>query len=89
MGIVLLFFAIKSLDYFFDFEKKVSHFSENISESKKNNLFVSNLKLYQQHSFTNPQLFKVLNLQGWIEKSGDYRGSKLENISDKYLSIVF
>lgn len=89
LGIVIVFLLVKSCDYFFDFEQKISHCSKDINQAKDNNIFVSNIKLEGLKFQSEPAPLKILKFNGWLEKTSTYQGSKIKKINEKSFSIVF
>lgn len=89
IGLIVLLLLIKSCDYFFDFEKKISHISENVNQSKENKVFVNKIKLGSFKFNSNPEPLKILKFDGWVEKTVTYQGNDLMKIDEKSLSIIF
>lgn len=87
--IIIVYTLIKSCDYFFDFEKKISHISKDINQSKENNAYLDDIRLENLNFLSKSEPLKILKFDGWIEKTITYQGNEIKKIDEKSLSIIF
>jgi hypothetical protein len=89
LGILIIFAFVEVLDYFFDFDQKIVHYSDNIRESKKNNVFVRTIKLDSVVLKSSPPHLKILSFSGWIENATTYKGTKIKEIDTTSFMVIF
>lgn len=89
LGILVLFAFVKVSEYFFDFDQKIVHYSNDIQESKKNNVFVRTIKLDSVVINSSPTPLKILRFSGWIENATTYMGNKIKDIDTNSFMVIF